>query len=384
MRPAGLSAEGGWGVFTYATPQVIPGGVYLGDDPSHVLTSQNKADILNAVGRQDPGRTTLDFLWNSFTTEADPDGLTGPKPLIPNRAGQLELHLGGLIKQEQFDIQAHLHSAKVLGTLKNDYRKIRAEYLALSLGDPRRDHYKKVLGSWLRKYQVQDHKIFIPDDLPDEGWDLPTTTLGDTFVETSDTNLQSHTATGPDSGFGWTISNGNTLTVIAATNQLEASANGVAEYRADSDLSGDDHFAQADVDASAEPGDDLETGLIVRKHSSGTRTYYMGEPQYRTDDVLLYRVSGGSFNLLANTSLTMTPGTSILLKTEIDGSTLKLFADGVEKLSVTDTNITGNLRCGIFGYTTNTATAVPIWDNWKAEDLGAPAGFVHSQAVIIG
>ena len=69
---------------------------------------------------------------------------------------------------------------------------------------------------------------------------------------------------------------------------------------------------------------------------------------------------------LAGTDITYVSGD--LIKAEINGSTLKGYFKGVEKLSETDTTITGNLLTGIKGFKANMG-----WDNFEAGDLAAAA-----------
>jgi hypothetical protein len=67
-----------------------------------------------------------------------------------------------------------------------------------------------------------------------------------------------------------------------------------------------------------------------------------------------------------------TPAAAGVVKGESDGSTIKTYYDAAEKVSVTDTDITGHTRCGIYGYRVGGGT--PTVDDFEAADLAVAAG----------
>ena len=191
------------------------------------------------------------------------------------------------------------------------------------------------------------------------------TTLQDTFVETSDTNIDAHTATGPNSGFSWVYTAGSTtdMVVIAADDNLKSSANIDRSARAESDLADDDHFCQFQVDLWATGGSN-SMGPLARYDSAADKFYLLAlrtnSAQYR-----IFKKDGG-FTQLASATETL-PSEPVTAYLEADGSSLDGKIDGTSKITDTDTTFTGQVRCGIF------SGENAKHDNWKAEDLGAAA-----------
>ena len=217
LAKAGGTPEG-WGLFVYDSPRSIIDSIYLGELLDQPLKNSEKNTIKSMFNLPErPTSTTVrDLPWDLLTKYSDPTGLTAAKPLMPTASLDLELHLGGfsLIRTEKFNINTHPHRDKVISLIQDDYRRARAEDIEVG-----QDHYKRVLDALEEKYKVS-YSVFIPPDLPDEGKLPHSTTLTDTFVETSDTNLPSHTATGPSGGFSWTRILGNTdadYTVLGAS-----------------------------------------------------------------------------------------------------------------------------------------------------------------------
>lgn len=145
--------------------------------------------------------------------------------------------------------------------------------------------------------------------------------------------------------------------------------------RAEHDLASADHYAEATVLQNTGGG---HAGVCVR-FASAAETYYAG-----THDT----GSSGSLNIfkvVAGTRSTLTTLTSAgargVVKLEVEDNgpdvDLRLYLDGVLKLSYTDSSspITGNTRCGIYGYDpTGGGTTSPRIDSFKAEDLGGGGG----------
>ena len=377
LRP--ISAQGqaggapeGMGIFTYTQDVDIPDAIAFGQDLVRELTEKEKdtwRGILNIQETLD-GRTLKDVIWNILTIHADATGRDRSKPLMPTVRGNLEMRMGGfsLVKSEPFDIHTHPAKSVVLGVLREDYRRICAEHRKIfRRGDPRQEHYKKVLGAWMRKYRVSDHRIFLPSELPDEGWLPPTTIIGDTFVEASDTDISSHTATGPNGGFSWTELTGDT-DIIASTDLAQHQSGLTAsELRADSDLSTDDHYSQGDVTPSTSVSS--AAGTIGRKDSTTTLTFYIAEvsPPENDDLYKLEKSIDGTRTGIGDAAYDGSDGDTLRL--EMSGSSITILNNGVIKVGpITDTSITGNLRAGM-----RLRGSSEELDNFEAADLAAVA-----------
>lgn len=365
----------GFGIFSYAN---VPAAGCLALTGDRNLTPDEKTTIRTKLGKVIAADRFGLAVFELLTTHSDPTGLTFAKPLLPTIQGNLEVHLGGfpLLYQERFDINTSPQRNKVLAVLQADYARLRQEsFPAYQPGDPRRQHYLKVLGGWMRKYGVDDHRIFLPQEVPDEGWLPPASIFGDTFVEaTTDTTLASHTPTGPNAGTAWSLFDGGGSAIVRqATDRAEfdGASNNSVSYRMQNNLASDDHYAEASVDASSDGAvDGPEVGTLVRKDASATITHYFGLADFTEDRFALNKYVNGTLTEIGSLAETITAGTPFILRTEANGSTIRVLRDGTQKISVTDTSITGKLRGGIFGWTNNSAH-FPIWDDFEKADLAA-------------
>lgn len=364
----------GFGFFV--TPNAVNlGSSYtnLGTDPELTLTEQQKRRWESALGLPATLVTNrlADIVYETLTLQADPLGDDRCLPLIPSTRRRFEVWLAGVKVRDrewsfaapEFDVTRDL--------LKRIYRALRE---ASQAGQIPADKYLRWLGSQVRKYGLTgtQYRALQPTDLPDEQPLTPETTIGDTFVEGSNAELSAHTATGANGGFAWTELAGD-LDVIAADDVLENTATGESVARADQDLSSDDHYVQADI-TQADATDATSIGVIGRKDGTATATYYLGLLRAApSDTVQMYKRVSGTFTQLGGSSPSVTRGFPDTIKLEMDGSAIKFYYEGVEKLSATDTAITGNLRTGVRVFRSPSDTVKGRWDNFQAADLAGSA-----------
>ena len=363
MSKAGGIPEG-YGFFSYPKEKIAPKLLYLGNNLTGLL--QNKVSLQTSLGKTIEHTNVLDILWELLTVEADPTGMTFAKPLMPNINLNLELYLGGhsLVKSEKFDKTKHPF---VLEVIKNDYRRIRQEDLKRGS-----NNYKKVLDALEEKYKI-DYKNFIPEDLPDEGKLPHQTTITDNF------NRPDNNTLGVSSeGWNWTEIAGDINIISNTARGMNSDQRN--RGRANSNLSTDDHYAQALVDCTG-PGTvtSCNPGVIVRKDDTTNLTHYAFRVEFVGDDLYINKLFNDVNTQLATVVYGLTPGTPVTAKGTIDGSSLDLLINAVSELTATDTAITGNLRVGIYGYTQAQSQARPVWDNFEGGDLAAadttsPAG----------
>jgi hypothetical protein len=103
-------------------------------------------------------------------------------------------------------------------------------------------------------------------------------------------------------------------------------------------------------------------GAVARADVDGNNFYLWRSNG--TSWELFYNV-GGSFNSLGTYSATLVNGD--VGRIQCVGSTIKGFVNGVERLSVTDTNITTGLYAGVRSAASSTAR----YDNFLAGDVVA-------------
>lgn len=291
------------------------------------------------------GPNVVDLLWDQLTDGSDPTGENGPKPLMPGVDNVLRLYVGGhsLVKSERFRWGVHPHTNRVRDLLRRQF----AEQWERTNGH---DHCRRCLDFTCEKYRVSDWKEFVPANLHVHvpGRLRHETTITESFPGTSATL-------------------GGDLTWAELTDAF-ANASGEATHtggqvhfaRAESDLSSDDHRAQL-----------VQTGTISGERAFGPGVRFNASIQsgyycyyYGSSGILRLEkwVSGIQTNLADES---VSPSAPVTWKISIDGSTLKSFMDGVEKDSVTDTALTGDLRTGLIGYGETTG------DSFEAADLAA-------------
>lgn len=183
--------------------------------------------------------------------------------------------------------------------------------------------------------------------------------VSDTFTETSDTDLTSHTG---ETGASWTLANGySDSPVVNGANDVCMSGDSAS---AAAYASGEPATAEYDVEADVK---NLwyRSGGITGRHQTGANTYYM--LRAHNSKFELYKVVNGSFSLLGQDTTTLTYGQEYSIKLEIRDATKKAYVDGVEKLSSTDNAITAAGRAGIRFSTSGSLSQI---DNFTATDAG--------------
>lgn len=327
-------------------------------DPSQVKTSQRMLSSLPGPRRRRPvGDTVERALVSLFGSAADPDGIDGPKPIMPGSRGRLLLVAGSLvIRNERYKHGKHEHTAIVEDMVRRHVRDAAAQS---DRGEIREDMLPKSLGYALRKYGIpnEDWRRVVPANLRARvrGPQRPETAISDDFGRA-------------DGGLGANWGNA-TGTWSILSNQVRKTASfGFSETIVhQTALSGDDHWSQVKLVSGSST---TLQGAIVRKVNSTTQTYYL-TGNYNNQIYLARFVSGTQTNI-TNTPLAYSAGDTY--RCEIDGSTLSMYLNGsgVPTLSTTDPNITGNLYVGMYQFLSNAAATI---DDFAAEDLGpAPGG----------
>ena len=333
--------------------QKAPVGYYLGDNLNAVMTDVRKAEVKAAIGLGEDivADDVLGMLVELMTRYADINGQERWKPLIPTVNRRMEIYLAGeKVWDEPFD---KLNHPQVLDAARNSYRWNR-EY-DISVGS---NHYQQYLQAMVDKYRVPWEDL-IPSGLPKESPKPRASIIGDTFVDSDATDLDAHTATGPNGGFGWAEQAGDTdiMSNEAVVQVTEASA------RAESDLDSDDHYAEMVITNHSN-----DPGVNCRFNPAVSNTYYHwrleGDPG---NNLQLFQRITGSFTQIGS-NVADSSSTPYTLRVSADGSTIKGLLGGVEKISETNGNISGFLRAGFRGNGVGDS-----FDNFEAADLAVVA-----------
>ena len=334
----------------------------FGSDIDRILTTGERMIIRNLLNHNKevlPGTTFRTAVRDFFSVLADPSGQTATKPLMPKSDGTYGPLLApfGRLYTESFTMADHHAADFVLAVLQEDYKRLlsQVERLELNLITLR-----KIVGGWKEKYRL-NCRDFVPDESIDVGCQSPTTIITESWTGCADSDSLNCDLT-------WTELTGDNDIL---SNRSATSGSSVAAARADSDLSSDDHFAQGDIENDHDAGGGTRwVGVIVRKDSSATETYYTGTARYNLDRLIILEITAGSRSQLASPSCTLTEDVIFDLKFEIDGSDMDLTFDGGScTASVTDATITSNVRVGIDNRSTS---GTSFLDNFRGEDLAAP------------
>jgi hypothetical protein len=154
---------------------------------------------------------------------------------------------------------------------------------------------------------------------------------------------------------------------------------GAAVARISTNLSSDNHYSQAVLRWDLVSGH-ASHGIIVRKAGSATQTYYMADIASSSDVARLFRCVAAAFtSLSADVGFVVSAATDYVLQLRCVGSNISALVDTVQKFSVTDTNIVGNLQVGL--RSDREATGFNLdWNNFEAADIES----VSHRATIAG
>ena len=328
------------------------------------LTPADRTAWRTAFGLPNPlGPGTLaDALWETLTVQADPTGVDRPMPIDCGIDGRLELHLAGALVRSQPFRAADPEATPLIDMVQRTYRRYRQACLD-GIHPP--THYRKLLGSWVAKYRVP-YRQLQPSDLPDEPPLPPETTLTESFNKADSSTLgpvQTWTEFGDFAATNsWEVVS-NRARVIAASTTLSLVGESA---RAEAALSGSAHYAQIDIVTLTNGAANEQLGPACRFSASVVELYCSRLLSLISEYQILKFVGGVASQIGA--SFSVTPSPPDVARVQADGSTIKAFLEGVERISVTDTAITGNTRCGMFGYS-STGTGAEA-DSWIASDLG--------------
>lgn len=324
------------------------------------VTARMRSAWRSSMGFAADGDNLVDLLWDQLTAGADPSGEEAPKPLVPTTAGILELHLGGHgtspVKSERFIWGKHPHTNRLRDLLRRDFESLWEETNG-------HDHCRRVLDYTCGRYRVDDWTEFVPSRLHAHvAGRLPhATTITENWTRADgDTigNLLTWTETSGD----WdTLSNQAILFTTGGT--------AVKSARAESGLSGTDHYSQVLVAFLGASGTCI--GGAAARFNSGALTFYHAH-EFQTNGASdtarsQKQVTGTDTTIGTNTTGITWAGTDVI-KIECNGSSIKRYRNGSLQDTATDTAITTNTRCGIVGFSSGVANVVKL-DDFEAADL---------------
>lgn len=194
------------------------------------------------------------------------------------------------------------------------------------------------------------------------------TVKGDTFVESTDKALTSHTPTGANAGTSWVVQTGSgSATVRASTDDVsETNAGEGNRFRLSDDLGSDAQDVQGNVSVGGGSGDFIFPGIMARL-PTGAGT---------TGIEFTYNQSNGVFELSdGTTSATATaakPTAGALWRLLIDGSGVMIgYVGGTEVVRLTSNLKSGNTRAGFMLGNFSGTSGQNVVDNFQASSVSS-------------
>ena len=354
MSAAGPTATG-QGLFALPDGSASPGGSYLslGSNLAGTVSTANRSawnTRLGTTAAQFTNNQLQTYIGETLSRQADAAGTNRCKPVMPTSAGNLEVMLGNAVAYRRaFQGTADVAWGPIQTALREGYRAVRQYCLVRATfwenqGFPLlaaywNAKYKRFLGARLLRYARWGltRADLIPTDLPDEGDLPPDTTVSDAFTRADSTTTLGSEWT-PVSGSTWGISSNAGYLVTNTTVPPDAMFNTSA--LSDPDMNGECELTGV---ANAEGG----WGVMLRRHgTSATRTFYFGGPR-RLAAGYISKVVAGTLTDGTIQGATTNSGTQTW-KLDINGTTLTLFQDGVQRATGTDSSIDGTSVGGLY------------------------------------
>lgn len=167
----------------------------------------------------------------------------------------------------------------------------------------------------------------------------------------------------------WTVSNGQiTMVSNGARPNIAGSTRNLAYTTTNMDSS--DHYGESVIDSTS-TSTSARWGACVR-HSTSDLTCYFGWLQGNGASSISKYVAGTATLDLATSTGTKANGDTI--RVSANGSTITIYKNGASQTSVTDTDISGNVRAGCFVYSNTGTTSDGRIASWAGADLVVDAG----------
>ena len=333
-------------------------GYYLGDSLGASVNPVQKTAIRVAfdLGENIVASDVLGVLLELLNRHADPTGQQRWKPLRMTRRSGLVLRIGDRLYQGVF-AESHPAFANTIAVFQADYRRNKAGGVPPAV-------LRRWTGSTMQRLWGRMGDDLVPALLPSEyqtdGWERPATEISDNFTRADSTSL----------GADWTeVAND----VEIVSNRVQnVTTNAWCTVRHGTALSTDEHYSQIVVNMAVVGTEQTGLGPMTR-FASGANTGYMFELlDSTTNRWRLSKHVTGTKTVLATASDAAKPTGDVnyTIRGDSPGTDVHTLQDGgVEKISQSDTAITGNLPAGFFGLSSNAGRA--RWDTFIAADLAA-------------
>lgn len=365
-----LPLQGDVGAGLFRVPDGWRGGVDFLDlgELDDVMSGRQVSAWRLATGAQvSPNLALRDMVWQTFTGASDPDGQSGPRPVMPDRHG-VSLWAGDLVRRERVDI-GRPEFAAMLDLYRKQYRVLRERAQAgdmVTASGVDLDYHRRQLGIWGQRLGLASPEdVLIPPDLPKETPLKHRTPLTESFAKAD--------GTGWDADQTWT----NVVGVLATTSERASTSASGGLYcgAVATATSGVDHYSQIGHFFSTHSAADY-LGPSVRHPSGATNTQYWIRHFNTTNGQTFKYVAGSLTNIGTNTtSASMSSG--LVSRLEAEGTSIRRIYNGTTETTTTDSSIDGSTVGGQYaGIRGRRATAALIYeaDDWEADVLAGGGG----------
>lgn len=343
--------------------------------PSETL----RKEVGKLLGVTPKGDTLCNWLVSLFDG-GDPSGQDQWKPLVPTRAGEYEIHLGGhsriwTAKHAIGDRRWNRTRDILRADLAEHDRECKAEAQTLKALEKSLRKAGKAADAdkaSARAARVENHAENVLDAICRKYGCLPTEISAEIRRGKARTSYADNFDGADNAALGkqlsWTeitiaAGGGVTWDNYSNTARFQGGVGATGAARADSDVSSADHETTADV---VQHGTGAHTIAVCARFSSSANTYYRtGHYGFGGVKFVAKRVAD------ASTTLTSSSGAAspAAIDCGADGTTISGLA-----LSATDSAISSGTRGGLEGYAGNSTTEQ--WDNYLIDD-GIAAGWTH-------
>lgn len=370
----------GYGFFAF-TGSVPASAVSLGSGDCREIQAdaalRNKLKSTLSLSGNPAGATMIDCVADALNTMGDPTGVSGPKPIMPDANGLLEIHLSGhsRVWSGSLDV-AELLSANPRGHANRIRDVIRADLDAaeaiggapllrkalgavllkcgytrgeLKSGAPgKAAEWQRLLSTNVKAKHGGNAKPGKPDTSFNETWPNAAADIEATAQALSWTTLNTD-------GFSDTIkvASGTARASSAFSNKLGICSSAVSSA---------DHYTEAMITGTAGAG----SSFLTARNAAAAGTFY-SFGWYYGQTRKIQKVVAGTITLLSNTLESVTPS-SVLCRCNVAGSTITGSYTGATDATATDTAITGNLRGGIWIYIDAAVETYAQIGAWKIDD----------------
>ena len=340
--------------------QQAPGvGYYLGDSLGASVNPVQKTAIRVAfdLGENIVASDVRGVLLELLHRHADPTGQQRWKPLRMTRRTGLAFSIGGQLYREAV-AESHPAFGNTIAVFQADYRRNRAAGAPLAA-------LRRWTGATMQRLWGRMGDDLVPALLPSEyqndGWANPATEISSNFTQADSSTITGFTEVANDAE-------------VVSNRAQNVSTNVWITVRHDTSLSTDEHYSQIVVNMAVVGNEQTGLGSMSRFAASANTGYMFELLDSTTNRWRFSKHVTGTKTVLATASDAAKPTGDVdyTLRGDSPGTDVHTLKDGgVEKISQSDTAITGNLQAGFFGLSSNAGRA--RWDTFIAADLAAGA-----------